>query len=290
MNKTGDDSRVVRVIVQVLTIVIFITGTLGNILFAYLLSRKKLCKKASNNFLRIQAIFNALSTATILINEFNSNGLLVYTQSTTYCKLAYSLLYIIPAISAWILAIVSIERFIFIKYGNDQILKKGSFQFIVLTAVTAWNILVYIQIYIYYDVSSDRLYCIITDNHIMFIFDIVDLVNSVAVPFLIMLGCSVAIVRSIYLARIKIPKLKFKKDIKKTRKDIQFSVTIILFNLAFLVLNLPFTIILIFVEWNNDIYQIFMIIYFANFVVPTFIFFFCNSCVKKEFFVLIGRY
>jgi len=117
MNKTGDDSRVVRVIVQVLTIVIFITGTLGNILFAYLLSRKKLCKKASNNFLRIQAIFNALSTATILINEFNSNGLLVYTQSTTYCKLAYSLLYIIPAISAWILAIVSIERFIFIKYG-----------------------------------------------------------------------------------------------------------------------------------------------------------------------------
>ncbi len=270
----------VRILAKVLSIGIFVSGALGNILLALLLSRRKLRRTPSNNFLRIQAVLDLLSVATILVEDSN-------TQSTLYCKIAISLIYIVPANSAWALAIVSVERFIFIKYGYSRVFRRAWFQLVLVCGVHAWNVLAYIEIYMYYEASEERRVCIIVDAQLMLIFDVVDVVNAVAVPFLVMFGCSAAIVESVYLARKKILRASSKRDTKRLRKDIQFSVTIILFNVSFLVLSLPLSVVLFFYESDTLAYKAAMIVYYAHFVVNLLILFFCNSLIKKEFLVVV---
>ena len=82
-------------------------------------------------------------------------------------------------------------------------------------------------------------YCSIPNSDAEFILPLIDLINSLLLPFSIMMFCTLLIIKSIYMTRQKLLQHQSEKDARKLKKDMRFSLIIIFINILFFIFNFP---------------------------------------------------
>ena len=110
---------------------------------------------------------------------------------------------------------------------------------------------------------------------------IFDVINGTFVPFGIMLGCSIIIVKTIFVSRKKLA-TNSSSDNKRLRRDIQFSVTIVLINLNFLLCNSPIMFLSLSAYDGYIGFLVTSLIYFLQYANNVITYIFLNQIFKKE--------
>ena len=119
---------------------------------------------------------------------------------------------------------------------------------------------------------------------------IVDLINAVKLPFILMLILSILLIHTIIKSRLTVIRMTNNNANKnKLKKSIQFAVSSICCNFIFLILNLPYTIsFLSSINIESDIEDYLDCLYLFSFCVNFYILFCFNSVYRKEVLILIG--
>jgi hypothetical protein len=321
-----DDNMLTKsttIIVCFYPIITFI-GVIGNLLSFKIFSRKKFENTVFSTYFRFLTLADTL-TLVLPLNKFLELNLNIYIQNMSeyLCKYRMYMTYVIPPISGWTLALISLDRLISIVKPTQFLFRKNQlFQHILCASIMAFNVFYYLPILFASkfkiddqqsdDDDNDKLtnktvfFC--EFNSINYLYWM-DLFNSVLLPFTFMLTFTILTVRALFKSRNKTNKTnqnqdkricskKKKKTKNNTNKnDMKFAITTVTLNLIFLILNIPFCLYVVIYEYvkvkidhdmDNLIFSITLLIYYINFSSVFFINVIVNSLFKVEFYSLFG--
>ena len=285
-------------------------GVISNLIILLVFMRRQFEKASYTLFLSILASSDILSIITLLPYNLKINGVAIIFISNYTCKIFDFLSYALPANSSWLLALISIERLVSIKFTSIRILKVNVFaKLSICVMIFAWNLAIYTIRLLHISTSStdDELFstlntstvngselitCGFSNLYLLNTMVWVDMVNSTLMPFAIMIVCSILIIREIFISRFKAKNgnsKMSKKDLRKHKKDIQFSATILSLNVVFFLFNLPVCIINFFFQLDNNdpIYLTVVLIFYSQYTINFLIYLLLNTDFKMEFFRLI---
>ena len=280
---------------------IICVGLFGNFLALVIFLRKKLSKMSK--LLRILIIFDSFGLLQILQqymkNEFQID---VRTLSDLSCKLSVYFAYLVRPISAWLLVYICFERFLIIKHPSKYLfLKKSSTQISFAILVVLFNLAYYSIILVeirilktfktdQYNNSTIILQCSSTAKQLIDLSLIMDMVNSVLVPFFLMILSTCLLISAIFQSRSKFKlKISTKQEKNKHKKDLQFAFSSISLNIIFLVLNLPISLYLyITIENQSETFFILDNIYYLNFGLAFLVHYFSNNIFREEFLIIVS--
>ena len=284
-------------------------GVVSNLIIVLVFWRRQFKKASYKLFLSILAASDILSIITLLPYHIKINGVEIIFISNYTCKIFDFISYAFPANSSWLLALISIERLISIKFTSIRFLKVNLFAKIsICVMIFVWNLAIYMIRLLYTSTSSNEneifmisntsnvneteFTCGFSNLYLLNTMVWVDLVNSTLIPFAIMIFCSILIIREIFLSRFKAEDGKSKmskKDLRKHKKDIQFSATILSLNVVFFLLNLPVCIINFFFQLDNSnpIYLSVVLVFYSQYTIHFLIYLILNTDFKMEFFRII---
>ena len=284
-------------LVNVCLPLIFVFGLIGNVCVIVVFTRiKAKLKTGGNNFLRILAANDALSIAAILVFHGSIVGVELLYLSSSLCRLFSLLVYFIEANSSFILAIVSIDRLLLIKYKSVTLFKQKWFKLSILSAMYTWNLSIYSVRSIYVDLvvsevsnASRSVSCDIVDPSVAHTFAWIDLVNSTLAPALVMIACSIQIIHSIYKSRRRIVKQKTSAnaDLKRLKRDVQFSVTIVMLNVLFLAFNAPACLYNFFGRQGDFLFTLFDVFFYCQYITSILVYIFLNRLFKDELMLMM---
>ena len=275
-------------------------GVTSNIVIFLVFRRKKFYKKLSRNYFCLMSITDAISLLTILPNNLSGYGINLFILNQYACKVITFLEFFFPAMSSWILVLCNIERMLSVKYKNIILFGQVWFQLTIFGGLFALNFGIY-YFYAYYTVllsdnlnttlsnSTRNFYCDPTEFNDLPVLPILDMANSVVLPFILMLLCSIAIVHSIYLTGNTMMVKYLTKDISKLRRDIRFSVIIILLNTAFLVFNLPIAVLNFtpYINYDDIVFMIINIIFYMQYILNILVYMVLNAEFRSELLVIL---
>ncbi len=296
------------VLENILPLILMLTGIIGNSIVIAVWSRKRFRKLYLRTIFQLEAFFKILAILQLLTlvssKTFNYN---ISTLSPLMCKLSQYFQYSIPAMSAYLLVIISVERVITIRSPTS---KSINLQRILICISVVYNLAFYAIFLDAYDlvkseqrvtnnstnatfnISSNltrtNLVVVACDEKQEFYKDLtafMDLVNSTLIPFIFMLVCSLVLIKFVFTARRKIKKRNTSTEQKRLLKDIQFSLTIMLLNADFMVFNLPVCVIQIIQSEMSFYVEMFFYAQFANNFI---ILLCCNKMFRDEFLTLLG--
>ena len=233
------------------TIIIF-GGIATNLLVVIILSSKtfKIKPLEPARFMNILAVNDALYLLVLMFSIDNSvfNYIIPPMVTNIYaCKIiSFSLLYL-NANSSWILVFISLERLLTVKFSNIKYMKSMRFKLGLIGFIYLLNFLLYcpnlilnkIKFSIFDNGSEIKLSCLPTNFEIFYIQMLISAINTIAIPFVIMLFCSILIIYSIYETRKRQATQQAINEQKKLKRDIQLSVTIVTVDIIFLIFNTP---------------------------------------------------
>lgn len=302
---------------HVIPVLILVIGTLTNLTGMVVFSSKRLKK--------LQIAPTYVYIWMFLINEivilqfiviylmvgFNYN---LVSETNLVCKLYRILSVSLHNMSPFMLVYISFDHLINIKFTNHRhILKKLSNQLIFTILNIFFNVVFCIpnflfnqkQTYLNYLTNRDLInFTLINQNNIstisldFFICDYVDfksqmllgymaVIIRVPIPYIFMLGSSIAIVYTIYQTRRRISCA----STNTFKKDVKFSISSISLNLLYMIMVLPVSVSL----FQTDIYREFTFVILASYVfyfsyiINFFILFFTNSVFRRCLYDLIKR-
>ncbi len=271
----------------ILAILIFFIGFIGNstglIVFIRISS-----KTFPTRIIFIIYAFINLSCLFYTIIKFlirNILSVLLYDLSISFCKLGYFLDFFLLSVANYILAFISMERFLSIRFSKLKTLKKRFNQFIFIFIIIAYNFLLYSPtIYFASFVNkTNSSACDYIKKEYDNLMSLMDLINSSLMPFLIMFMFSGLLIQTVLKSRLRLLNLANQRDRIKLRKDIQLSVSLVVFNLAFLLLNAPHTIYhLVSTNANTDLHDTVKYISSISFCIDFYILFVLNSIFRKN--------
>ena len=215
---------------------ICLIGLIGNILAIVVFSRKKFQNTIFSTYFRIMALFDIL-TLLFRIDYFlvinNLNGL--RNISAVTCKIAFYFIYTLPALSTWILVLISLDRFFSIFLPTRFLLrKKIKFQLIASFVVCFCNFIIFIP-----PIFTVKMMTVTNKNETKLdcrnspTIDLIDLISSTLIPFLIMFLSTLFTLSKLFRSR------SLNRNSKLKSKDVRFAVTSIGLDISFLVLNFP---------------------------------------------------
>ena len=271
---------------------IIILGVFGNLFGLIVISKKKLNKigpQIAYIALFISDFFNfVLIFQSYTLIEFNIN---ITSFSNFACKSYWYLNFALGPISPMLNVYISIERYISVAHSSKKhFLLKKQIQFAFIIAVTMYNLILYIPFSIYeylivIDYNQTNITLCYMDPYLNYVYNIIDLVNRVIIPFLLMIIFSILIIYTIFSSRRRISSNNAQTN-RSFRRDIRFSLIIILLNISFIVLSLPVT-LLVFVSdyWlHNFLFNFFNYIYFLSFCTNFYLMFAVNSFFRGGFY------
>ena len=258
--------------------------------------RRTFNKVLARNYFCMLSLTEALSLSTIIPYNLPTDTFYFLLFDQYSCKIITFCGYFLPAVSSWLLALVSIERFVSVKYNHIHLLGCFGFQIFIFGSLFLWNFAIYFCLAVYTNLSSvasdnssvNSTYavCIPDDLTALSVFPWLDSVNSVMLPFLVMLACSVAIIHSIYTTRKTLMSCCVAVDIKKLRRDIRFSVIIVSLSFMFLVFNLPMCLYCLLYPTDplgfQYAYLPFQIVYYMQYIFNIFVYVILNSKFRTE--------
>jgi hypothetical protein len=269
---------------------IIILGLFGNLFGLIVISKKKLKKigpQITYIALFISDFFNFLLIFQSFTQfEFNFD---ITLFSNFACKTYWYLNFALGPISPMLNVYISIERYISVAHSSKKhFLLKKQIQFAFIIAVTMYNLILYIPFSIYDSLfksnQTNQTVCDM-DPYLNYVYNIIDLVNRVIIPFLLMIIFSILIIYTIFSSRRRISSNNAQTN-RSFRRDIRFSLIIILLNISFIVLSLPVT-LLVFVSdyWlHNFLFNFFNYIYFLSFCTNFYLMFAVNSFFRGGFY------
>jgi hypothetical protein len=239
-------------------------GLVCNLISFGIFSRKKLDKYYSRNLFRLNLLNDSLNLVFLLIQQ---NYLANIPNSIYCCKFFFSIILILPAYSAWILVYISIERFI--RFLNNerikQILDKKYLNSIILIGIMLTCFFYYTPVWYYTEViyistnnnnpKYDYYYtyhngtvgqCYLNEN-IVNIITFMNMAFSCLIPFVCLLTCSIQLILSIRLLRLRINQNHSSViNLATLNKDKEFAVTILTLDCIFLLIIFCFILIMYF--------------------------------------------
>ena len=230
-------------------------GIAGNLISIGVFSRKKFDKFTAKNIYR----------ASLAVDSLNLGFLVIYILmikielSSFFCKVYYFLADFLPGYSAWILVLISVERFISIAYPTSKMAKVLVTRFFLIGSLA--GILLFCFCYSsidlvefklkyvaftngsveYFDTTTNdtTAYCVI-DEFPFTIRSYIKLVLSCLVPFILLISFSVLITNTMRITRQRITQSNSALAKKRITRDINFARTIIFLDFVFLFFNFPF--------------------------------------------------
>ena len=212
------------------------------------------------------------------------------------------LAYSVPPISAYILVAISIDRWLAISKPTILLFRrKRSFQIGVCIGIIVANFAYNGQLFFsylaldYLDPNATVPICLIPFEKTL---QIMDLINSTMIPFVLMIVSTTLTIKSVFDSRKKMSGSTILNKVNLNnsgrKRDIKFSITSITFNISFLILNFPF--VLSSLIPNNilslyqtlSLYSFFSLLTYLNHGTVFFINYSINSMFIEEFDILFN--
>jgi len=267
------------------TFIIKFIGIPGNFMIIYIYTRENFRKVPMFRYFIVSTLFetiNLLLYWPLISSSINSNSL--------FCKLSQYLSYLVSLNISWIGVLVSIDRYLSIKYPYKfKFRSEFIYQMIFIISILIISILINIPIAHYY--SSYNNTCDIKDEEISLKINIIDLLVSTVIPFIIMILSS-ALIGS-YLIKNK---MKFKD--KTLDKEKQLIKILFSMDIFFFICYSPYSVYAILEAKNNiddsskSYYEkLYLFVNFVLLIYCSFGFFMhliCNIQFRKYFFTMVG--
>ena len=276
-----------------ITGLIFIFGSLSNVIVFLVYSRKRLNRISASFFFKAIA-FNDII---LLIQELRHFLKLTFNKdlkldSDFSCKILMYMTYATPAVSTWIMVYLSFERYLSIKY-----LKKFNFRkyfkvkvFILLSIYTV-NYMFYIPVSIFETITKNNQskMCDLNESYQKFTITSMNLVFSTLLPFSIMFIFSALIINYLIKSGPNYKLMRASSEKTRLRKDVQFSITLIIHNLFFLLAYLPVVTLDFFINLEYDFlhYILYNLVY-LNCDAKIIIHFTMNDNFRRELIRILG--
>ena len=283
--------------------VITLIGLITNSLTIFIFSRKNLRNVSFSIYFRFFVLFQSLNLI-LPINIMLQVNLNIFLKNVSdfFCKLRFFYALVNYSIPAWFLAIISIDQFMSLSFSKKFMFRnKIKFQLFLSTLIIVFNLCFYSPIWIYFSIET-QLESIKNESNISIIirkqckisyfwFKLLNLFQSVIVPFILMSIFTTLSIRTVFESRRN-------AKTSKTSKDIRFTITSVVNILVFLIMNLPIKLYILISDYtsllNNldtnfhiSIDTICQLCIFSNLITPFFISYFVNSIFKKEFNILV---
>jgi hypothetical protein len=311
-----------KVIYFLLEMIIFILGLISNLLalITFICS-----KKLTNIGTKYIYIFLFIIDSLFLVIIFSDrayfySGFDMITYSSTICRLYPFLNRILTTLSPMLLVYISIERFLSLQdLTQDYRLRSSKNQISYLIIIILFNCIYYspclyffeiiikdekannnnnynetlviINDTMYQDTNEYHIACIIVDDLFSSLIPIMDLINRVMLPSILMIFSSSLL--SYELIKINKFQLHFRNNTTTTTSNrekslIKLAISSILLNLFYVSLILPISIMLVFGgDFTSDLVLFFNFILFClSYALNFYILFFINSLFRDEFFAL----
>jgi hypothetical protein len=308
-----------KAIYFLLEMIIFILGLISNLLalITFLCS-----KKLTNIGTKYIYIFLFIIDSLFLVIIFSDrayfySGFDMITYSSIICRLYPFLNRILTTLSPMLLVYISIERFLSLQdLTQDYRLRSSKNQITYLIIIILFNCIYYspclyfFEIIIkdekannnnetlilndtmYQDTNEYHIACIIVDDLFSSLIPIMDLINRVLLPSILMFFSSCLL--SYELIKINKFQLHFRNTTTTTSTSnrdkslIKLAISSILLNLFYVSLILPISIMLVFGgDFTSDLVLFFNFILFClSYALNFYILFFINSLFRDEFFAL----
>jgi hypothetical protein len=298
------------------------TGLVCNLISLGIFTRKKLDKYYSKNLFRLNLLNDSLNLVFLLIQQTYLANL---PNSIYFCKFFFSIIFIIPAYSAWILVYISIERFI--RFLNNerikQILDRKYFNSTILISILLTCFFYYTPVWYYTEViyittnnnnnnsQYDYYYtyhngtigqCYLNEN-IVKVITFMNMPFSCLMPFLCLIMCSIQLIHSIRLLRLRIinqTNQSSEINLETLKKDKEFALTTLTLDCIFLLFYFPYN-FLIFFEYfyqSTDLFTniilfhfncVLLFLYYLGFGSNLFIYLSVNKMFRDEFISLFVK-
>lgn len=285
---------------MLITRIAFISaGFIGNVVTFCVFSRATFAKNSISTYCRALAIFDCFTLFQLVVDV----GLLFFNvllpfQSSAMCKIYYYSSLGFSTISGWILVAFSFDKLLSVRRAQVALLKRVWFQWSLVAAIALFNFLLYIEVPIYVDLAPYKKFpiLIVCDLANLSFYDaliVLYLIESALVPFVLMLGASIVIVRSIWMSRRSVERgaAGGKVDRVRRSRDTRFAISSMTFNVLYVAFKMPLTTVNIMNVYNlpvNDYFnQIAMLLFFANASTSILVHIGSNSLFRRELLALV---
>jgi hypothetical protein len=285
------------------SLTVAIISLIANILSFYIFSRKKFKNTIFSFYFRVSILFYSLYLI-ILIDFYVSRewNIDFRIHSNWTCKLRYYYANVMTPIPHYIMAFVSIDRFLTIVHPTKFLFRnKISFKLGFCFGSTLFNLIYYVPDLLFYGLQVE------IDNQTSFenktsckrnetFLSYLNFLNDALVPFGIMMIFTILLIKSIHESRKRARSSSvsatssISKSNRSKSKDIRFAISSIVVNLVFIFLTLQAYSIL-FIDYFYDLFllsDLFFLFYYCKFGSVFFVSYFTNSIFRNEFRLMIG--
>ena len=283
----------------IIRLVMIIIGLIGNVISFIVFSRPVFRKNSISTYCRALAIFDFFTIADLIA----SIGLGFFDTfypfySEVACKVYIYSIIGFASIPGWILIVFSLDKVLTMKRIGTDTLKKKSFQYGIIAAIALVNLLLYIEIPIYIQVVTIKVYgttlniCDLSTLPFGTFVATMFLVEGSLLPFLIMFVSSIVSIKMIRDSARKIERNSNADISNRKSKDFKFAISSVAFNVSFIVFKLPITVVFIlenFIPTLAADYSLLAVVGTVSFIHYTSSFFvhlLSNSIFRREFMIL----
>ena len=268
-------------------------GLIGNLLSIIVFSRKTFRNNSISTYCIALSIVECL-TLVQFINDISYLKYKVYlmNQSEVFCKIVYTNSISTSSIQPWIIVVFSVDKLLSMRTRSIDILKKKWFQWSLVAAIFLFHIAFYIYVPILLklgEIFPGYFICDLSTMGFFNIYMIINMLDSIAIPFIIMLVSSILTIRKLFKSRISIER-SGKLGTERRSRDHKYAISSIIFNAMFIVLKLPTSIIFTSFAfssyYNMYLYSISVLLFHLNLSLSFFIHFMTNSLFRREFWGL----
>ena len=241
--------------------ILLLIGTSGNILSFVVFSRPVLKHSPTSFYFRVLAVADNLSLNVGLWPKWmwDAFGILIYPVTDMSCRIQIYLGYTLPDCAVWVLVIMTVERMASVKWPHH-----GH----IFTRRRLW-MSVFITIFVLAVVNIPTFW-IVTENdgdmsmypckaaHLVLAYQIwpwFDLSIYSFLPFVIMISCSIVIIKTVYNRRKTLLQRGCRNGYKES-KVITMTATLLTVTFVFLLLTAPFAIYAITIQEIHGIVNI----------------------------------
>ena len=226
------------------TLIGLITNSISFVIF----SRKRFRNTIFSTYFRFYILFQTLNLILPINKMLELNMNIYVSQSSNFmCKLRFFYPNVNFSNAGWLLAIISIDRFICISYPTKFLFRKSQlFQIFTSCFIILCNICYYSSSWFYYlkettanltnhtDILSS--YTCVSPN---FETDLLELIQQMIAPFCIMIIFTLLTIKNVYRSR-KIINQSNGSSSKTMVNDRKFAISSIAINILFLLSSLPY--------------------------------------------------
>lgn len=294
-------------VLNLVRIILICAGLVGNVISFVVFSRKTFRKNSINIYCRSLMVFNIIYIVVQLISDFGKfAGVDIYTPSDVLCKLCFYVYVTMPATSGWTLAVFSIDKAASVlQVGRNgkliSMIRNPKFPLFSIATIVLINLLIYVIVPIYLfpvrietsvtnetNETQTSYICNLNTLSFGYIMNVLFLVKSSLLPFLVMLSATMVITKTLYTSRNKVLSL----DKQRQTKDRKFAITSAVFNVLYVIFQLPITFSYLISTPDELTYYLFyvsaVISLNMNFSMPFFVYLVSNSIFRNEFLKLVG--